>query len=106
MYRFYETIPGILAWGTIALLFILSWIIPETMAIFIILFDIYWLLKTIYLSFHLRASFREMRKNLKIDWQSKLVQDANRKGQSIDDKRLAISDWQSLYHVIILTMYN
>ncbi|MEK7162715.1 MAG: glycosyltransferase family 2 protein [Patescibacteria group bacterium] len=72
LYRFFEIIPGFLAWLTIILIFFLSWLTPATMAIFIILFDIYWLLKTIYLSFHLRASFKKMKNNLKIDWFEKL----------------------------------
>ena len=47
--------PGILAWGTLALLVLLSWLTPIWIAFFIIAFDVYWLLKTIYLSLHLRS---------------------------------------------------
>ena len=42
----------------------LSWLIPAFVAVFIILFDVYWLLKTVFLSFHLRGTFRKMRLNL------------------------------------------
>ena len=71
-YRFYEMIPGLLAWITIILMFVLSWLTPTAVAIFIILFDIYWLFKTLYLSFHLRATFSKMRENLKINWLKRL----------------------------------
>lgn len=42
------------------------------MAVFIIAFDVYWLIKTAYLTAHLRANWKKMRHNLKIDWQKKL----------------------------------
>ncbi len=99
-------IPGLLAWTTIILMFVLSYFVPAWVAIFIILFDIYWLFKTIYLSFHLRATFFKMRKNLKIDWLEELQQIANRKAQIVNDSRLAPSDWQNIYHLVILPMYK
>lgn len=71
-YRLLEFIPGVLAWGTIAAVIGASWRFPEAAAIFIILFDIYWLFKTIYLSLHLRAAFRRMRANMQTDWLAKL----------------------------------
>lgn len=70
--RFFEILPGALSWATIILMFLLSWLTPVAVAIFIILFDIYWLLKTIYLSLHLRATFAKMKENLKINWLERL----------------------------------
>ena len=46
--RFYEMIPALLSWGTIIAVVLASWRAPVAAAIFIILFDIYWLFKTIY----------------------------------------------------------
>jgi len=60
-------------------------------AIFIIIFATYWLLKVIYLSCHQVASFRQMRKNLKINWLRELA---------------GIRDWRDIYHLIILPMYK
>ena len=93
-YRLFEFVPGILSWGTIAAVVGASWRTPEAAAIFIILFDIYWLFKTIYFSLHLRVSFRRMRENMKIDWLSKL--------QATSDKRQA--DWRDIHHLVILPM--
>src|SRR3989344_5056982 len=50
LYRFFEIIPGALTWTTLAVVVILSATAPVFMAIFIILFDVYWLLKIIYFS--------------------------------------------------------
>jgi len=53
-----------------------------------------------------------VRQNLKIDWLEKL-QSANSKSQSAENKtdnmgdsRLALSDWQKIYHLIVLPMYK
>ena len=95
-YRFYELVPGLLSWITIILMFLLSWLIPAGVAIFIILFDIYWLLKTIYLSLHLRATFKKMRENMKINWFDQLT----------TNSQLLTIDWRDIYHLVILPMYN
>jgi len=91
-YRFYGMIPGLLAWTTIILMFVLSWLMPTAVAIFIIFFDIYWLLKTLYLSFHLRATFSKMRENLKVSWLEKL--------------QVSSIKYQNIYHLIVLPMYK
>jgi GxxExxY protein len=92
MRRLFEFIPGALAWLTLILMFVLSWKLPTAISIFIILFDIYWLLKTVYLSLHLRATFAAMRGNLKLDWLEKLKSSA--------------LPWRDIYHLIILPMYR
>ncbi len=72
LYRALECLPALLAWGTIALIVFLSWQAPIWVAIFIIAFDLYWLVKTVFLSFHLRANWRRMQHNLSIDWHERL----------------------------------
>ena len=73
MRRFFEILPGALAWLTLLLMVACSRWLPAAAAVFIILFDIYWLLKSVYLSFHLHATFREMKRNLKINWLERLM---------------------------------
>jgi len=41
LYRFFEILPGTLSLGTLGAAFILSWLAPIVVAIFIIAFDIY-----------------------------------------------------------------
>jgi len=53
LYRAFEILPGALAWLTLLSIISLSWLKPVWIALFIIAFDVYWLLKTVYLSFHL-----------------------------------------------------
>jgi hypothetical protein len=88
-----EIVPALLVWGTFALMVLLSFLIPEFVAIFIILFDVYWFLKTVYFFLHLNHSYKKMRKNMTIGWLDVLNSDERTRG-----------GWESLYHLIILPM--
>ncbi|MDP3731364.1 MAG: glycosyltransferase family 2 protein [bacterium] len=101
LYRFFEILPGGLAWGTLVLIIIGSFLVPVWMAIFIIIFDIYWLIKTVYLSFHLNHSFRKMRKNISTDWLKKLSELPTQ-----DYQLKTVKSWQDIYHLIILPRYK
>src|SRR3989338_6353039 len=68
LYRFFEILPGVLAWATLILIIILSFTAPVFIAIFIIIFDVYWFIKTLYLSLHLRQAFKKLKHNLTINW--------------------------------------
>src|SRR6185369_4595868 len=99
IYRVLEILPGFLAWVTIGLIILLSYLTPVFISIFIILFDIYWMTKTIFLSVHMRHSFNQMRQNLKIDWLEKL------KTIPVSDIRLSgVTNWVEIYHLIVLPM--
>jgi hypothetical protein len=93
IYRAFEILPGALAWATLLAVIFFSWAKPVWIALFIIAFDVYWLLKTIYLSFHLRASYKRMKKHLEIDWLERV--------RSFQGK-----NWQDIYHLIVLPMYK
>ncbi len=101
LYRFFEILPGLLAWSTLILVTFLSFVLPREVAVFIIAFDVYWLVKTIYLSLHLRAAFQKLRKNMNRDWLESL-------------KLLApsaytfpkIKHWSDMFHLVIFPMYQ
>lgn len=100
IYRILELQPGIFAWGTLAAVAISSYLIPAAAALFIIIFDIYWLLKTIYLSMHMSASFRKMRANLKRDWSGELERV---RGNAPELSGISAHD---IWHAVILPMYK
>jgi hypothetical protein len=92
-FRFFEVLPAILSWLTLILALLLSWLAPFWAAIFIISFDFFWLARILYLSFHQIASFRQMQKNLKIDWLKKLKDEHPK-------------SWEKIYHLIVLPTYK
>ncbi|HZZ99490.1 MAG TPA: hypothetical protein VFK07_02145 [Candidatus Paceibacterota bacterium] len=95
LYRFLEIFPGLLAWGTLLFVVAISFWFPAFAAFFIIVFDIYWLIKTIYLSFLTRFSFNQMRQNMTVDWFGRL--------EGIDGHTLLPGiSWKDLYHLVIL----
>jgi hypothetical protein len=93
LFRFLEILPGAISWGTLILMIFLSWKKPILVAFFIIAFDIYWLLKTIFIAFHQQFSYRKMKENMKINWLEKLDE-------------LPIKNWREVCHLIILPFYK
>jgi cellulose synthase/poly-beta-1,6-N-acetylglucosamine synthase-like glycosyltransferase len=91
LYRFFEILPGLLSWLTLFLAIFLSYFSPILIAIFIILFDIYWLLRVVYFSFHQVASYFEMKKNLRENWL---------------EKAKKLEDFNQIYHLIVLPFYK
>lgn len=101
LYRFFEMVPGLLVWGTFVFIVIGSWLLPFWMAIFVILFDLYWLLKTVYFSMHLRKAFNLMREYIGTDWLKKLDE------INLSSHALGIKDWRrEVWHVVILPYYQ
>ncbi len=93
LYRALEIFPGFLCWSTLFLFVILSFKKPLWITIFIILFDLYWFLKTLYFSFYLRSAFKKMQKNLETDWLKLLKKNFSKK-------------WTQFYHLIVYPIYK
>ncbi|MBU0964222.1 glycosyltransferase family 2 protein, partial [Patescibacteria group bacterium] len=90
-YRILEMIPGFLVWGTFILAVAFSFILPLGVIYFIIAFDIYWLLRILYMSFFMMISYYRYRRTIKINWLPKVS---------------ALENWTSYYHVIFFPTYK
>lgn len=90
LYRFWEILPGALSWGTLLGAVAASFFYPFYTAIFIICFDVFWLLKTTYLSLHLKANWKRIKNHFHTDWNSRLVH----------------FKYDHLYHMIMLPFYK
>lgn len=91
--RILEILPGTLTWSTFILPVILSFIWPKAISIFILLYAVYWLLKTLILSTHLITGYIRFKKDTKIDWAQKCQKD-------FPDL------WQSYYHMSVIATYK
>lgn len=67
--RVFEIIPGALIWTTLVVSVILSFVRPLWMVYFVIVFDLYWLLRVVYFIPFLLTSWFKYRNALKRDWQ-------------------------------------
>ena len=92
--RYLEIIPGAISWGIIIVLISLSIFKPVACAISIIVFDFYWIIRTIYLSTLLVLAHRRLFQEKGKDWLSEC--------QGLD----AAGDWSKLYHLIIFPVYK
>ena len=73
-YRLCEIMPGALSWSLLASPILLSLVYPIAVAYFIIAFDLFWLLKSIRMSFGLVEGYRTLKRSERIDWAHRLEQ--------------------------------
>ncbi|MFA5211189.1 MAG: glycosyltransferase family 2 protein [Patescibacteria group bacterium] len=91
-YRFYEIMPGLSIWLTLVLCLFLSFVKPLWMIYFIIIFDIYWVLKVVNFVFYLIVAWIRYKRIKKVDWKDLIRHELYKK----EDKR----------HFVFLTLYN
>ena len=89
-YRFLEILPGFASWATLIGVILASIYTPFLAAYFIIAFSVFWVLKTAFLSYHLRYNWMRLRSHMRVDW-----------GRMIER-----FEFGHLYHVVILPFYN
>ena len=88
--RFLEIVPGVAAWTTIIGIILASMYAPFFAAYFIIAFSIYWVLKTIFLSIHVRYNLKRLKHHMELDWGSLI-------------KRFR---YEQMHHLVIFPFYN
>lgn len=93
LYRLFEIIPGAVSLGTLIGVFIFSWFLPSAVAIFIICYCFYYLLRILYFSLHQIVAYFRVKDHLKTDWLEKL-------------KREKGKQWKDIYHIVILPSYK
>ncbi len=91
-YRFYEVLPGLTIWLSIFLSIFLSFVRPLWMIYFILVFDVYWVLRVLYFSFYLFLSWRRFRKAIKQNWFEKL--------------KAEFTNWEKRKSIVFLPVYN
>ena len=91
-YRIYEILPGLSIWLTLIGTIVLSFVRPLWMIYFVIVFDLYWVLRVLNFSFYLMVSWRRFSVVKKIDWKKKMKEEAPK--------------WETIRHVVFLTLYD
>lgn len=83
--RTLETIPGLLSWGTLIGLTILAFAQPLAVAVFLIFYDFYWLVRAFYVGTHLVAGYRTLRRNRGTNWleRAELLENPDRAVQTV-----------------------
>jgi len=68
VHRRLEVIPAILTWTTLIGMVVFSFFVPMLMAIVIIAFDIYWIHRTIFISYYSVKAYKKLQRGQKINW--------------------------------------
>lgn len=90
LYRFLEIIPGVASWGFLIGLVLASIYASFFAAYFIIAFAVFWVLKTIFLSYHVRHNWKRLKHHMELDWQ-----------QLVERFR-----YDHFYHLVIFPFYQ
>jgi cellulose synthase/poly-beta-1,6-N-acetylglucosamine synthase-like glycosyltransferase len=132
--RLYEIIPGALTWAILLTPVILSLVKPSWVAVFMIVFDFYWLLKAVYMGARLVTGYLHMRREGKINWLSRLkelenfdhhykvIKESYQQSTSwwskrtfkreldqleiVKEQKNILKDWRTVYHAVILPTYD
>lgn len=102
-YRFrrgLEMLPGILSWSTLIGVFVLSFIKPHWVAVFIIAFDTYFIVNGVYFAFFIIRNTMRMKRYMKKDWRKKIEQLPH------GEYRVDVPSWSDVIHIIIFPFYQ
>ena len=59
MRRVWQILPGLLSWSTLLGLTVLSFVLPFWVAVFVIMYDVYILVRVVYMTVHLLYAYRQ-----------------------------------------------
>ncbi len=96
-WRFLEIVPGAITWIALILPFIFSFFWPAAVATFVLVFDLYWLYKSILMGYHLVIGYKNYKSAIRVDWHERL--------ENLPCDELTPS-WRKIYHAIIFATYK
>ncbi|MDP2586523.1 MAG: glycosyltransferase family 2 protein [Candidatus Komeilibacteria bacterium] len=91
--RWSQILPGALTWATFIFAVVFSLWLPIWAIYFIILFDLFWLIKVFYLVINQITSWTIFRREAKVDWLGKLM-------------NFKQKNWQEYYQLIFLPTHG
>ncbi len=133
--RIWQILPGTLSWGTLIGLTILSFFLPFWIAIFVIAYDVYLLVRIVYMTVHLVYAYRRLKEYEGINWIDRCIRVSKgidsyikelikRKKDTTDprvkrqihhhlqdlqelkDKNVSIMDWEKVHHIVVVPTYD
>lgn len=99
--RSLEILPGILSLSALILPIIFSIWWPVVVAIYVIIFDLYWLYRSLFLSQNLMMAYNKIHKDTSINWMHKILNHEKSGKNWFSGYRFA-----DTVHVIIMPQYN
>ena len=128
LYRFLEILPGLISYGAIILLFLLSWLDPVLGAVYLFILIATTLVKAIAVAYRTVQGYEVIKRAGRVDWRKRLedlehpheayerLHDDNNKSYHFDEhienlKLMAAMEKDypkvsQVYHAVIMTAYN
>ncbi len=128
LYRFLEILPGLISYGAILLLFILSWLNPVLGAIYLFTLIASTLVKAISVAYRTVQGYEVIKRASRVDWRKRINDLANpheayerlcqddpksyHSEEHLDNLKMIISmpheypDPTKIFHAVIMTAYN
>ena len=128
MYRFLEILPGLISYGAIILLFVLSWLDPVIGAIYLFILIASTLVKAIGIAYRTVQGYEVIKRAGRVDWRKRMedlehpheayerLHDDDNKSYHFDQhvenlKMMATMEKEypkpsQIYHVVIMTAYD
>ena len=91
VHRLLEILPGFFSWNIILFPYWGIFVIPTTVAYFILLFDVYWFYQSFQIALSSTVSHLRIQASMRYDWLRDLK---------------TFPDWQKVHHVIIIPTYE
>lgn len=92
--RFFEILPGASAWGAMIILFIFAIFLPKVLAVLMIFYVVFWLLRVFFMSYRLILGYVLHLREMKVNW-IELLQ-----------KLPPENEWRKIYHVVLVPTYK
>lgn len=90
-YRWLEMLPGLAVWSTLLLVIAVVFIRPVWAIAGVLVFDVFWVIRVLYVMFYLIMAYRRFQTAQQIDWYARVQ---------------AIPGWREIYHVVMLPTYG
>ena len=92
--RFFEIVPGAVAWATMLFLFSCAIFAPTVLAVVLIVFIVQWALRALFLAYRLILGYVLYQREMKVDWSSEL------------QKLPPLDSWRKIYHWVMVPTYK
>ena len=92
--RFFEILPGAVAWSTMIVLLISAIFFPKALAVFMIFYIVLWFIRVLFMSYRLILGYVLHVREMETDWNGLL------------DGSVPKDEWRKIYHVVLVPTYK
>lgn len=103
-FRFFEILPGATIWLALIAPFVLAIYAPLWVTIFIICFDVHWLIRALHYGVILIQGYFRLNRHKRTDWKALLEETVAASTDPAYGGK--VLDWRKIHHAIIVTTYK